>query len=154
MLPYRIEIVGPQGGITKISPVDIWLTMPGRVEVAGFRTQPDKAWPIFEEGGGLRYRCRVGQAYAPERFLAEKETRLENALWEALNVMQERIELSRRMAARARENGHLGVADRFDARAADSEEHCAVLRDLVYRTARGAPLEAKRTAARKRKRQG
>jgi hypothetical protein len=51
MLPYRIEIVGPRGGITRISPVDIWLTMPGRVEAAGFRTQPDKDWPILEEGG-------------------------------------------------------------------------------------------------------
>ena len=51
MLPYRIEIVGPLGGITRISPVDTWLTMPGRAEVAGFRTQPDKDWPIFEESG-------------------------------------------------------------------------------------------------------
>lgn len=51
MLPYRIEIVGPLGGITRVSPVDIWLTMPGRVEAAGFRTQPDKDWPIFEESG-------------------------------------------------------------------------------------------------------
>jgi Family of unknown function (DUF5906) len=51
MLPYRIEIVGPLGGITRVSPVDIWLTMPGRAEAAGFRTQPDKDWPIFEENG-------------------------------------------------------------------------------------------------------
>ena len=39
MLPYRIEIVGPRGGITKVSPVDIWLTHAGRVEAAGFRTR-------------------------------------------------------------------------------------------------------------------
>jgi hypothetical protein len=51
MLPYRIESVGPRGGIIKVSPVDIWLKMPGRVEVAGFRTQPDKEWPLFEESG-------------------------------------------------------------------------------------------------------
>ena len=51
MLPYRIEVVGPNGGITKLSPVDTWLTVPGRVEVAGFRAQPDKDWPIFEENG-------------------------------------------------------------------------------------------------------
>ena len=52
MLPYRIEVVGPRGGLTKkISPVDIWLTLPERVEVAGFRTQPDKPWPTFTEDG-------------------------------------------------------------------------------------------------------
>ena len=51
MLPYRIEIVGPLGGITRVSPVDIWLTMPGRIDAAGFRTQPDKDWPTFTEAG-------------------------------------------------------------------------------------------------------
>ena len=51
MLPYRIETVGPRGGITRLSPVDTWLATPGRVEVAGFRTEPDKPWPTFVEGG-------------------------------------------------------------------------------------------------------
>jgi len=55
MLPYRIETVGPRGGVTRLSPVDTWLAMPGRVEVAGFRTQPDKPWPTFIGDDGKRY---------------------------------------------------------------------------------------------------
>jgi uncharacterized protein DUF5906 len=45
LLPYRIII-----DQTKFSPLDLWLTMPERVEVAGFRTAPDKPWPTFGEG--------------------------------------------------------------------------------------------------------
>jgi len=55
MLPYRIETVGPRGGITRLSPVDTWLATPGRVEVAGFRTEPDKPWPTFVGSDGKCY---------------------------------------------------------------------------------------------------
>jgi hypothetical protein len=55
MLPYRLEIIGPRGGVTRLSPVNTWLATPGRVEVAGFRTQPDKPWPTFIGDDGKRY---------------------------------------------------------------------------------------------------
>jgi uncharacterized protein DUF5906 len=47
LLPYRIT---NSAGI-KISPLDLWLTLPDRIEVAGFRTAPDKPWPTFTENG-------------------------------------------------------------------------------------------------------
>jgi hypothetical protein len=53
MLPYRLEVVGPRGGITRISPVETWLSTPGRIETAGFRTRPDRPWPAFTEEGQL-----------------------------------------------------------------------------------------------------
>lgn len=51
MLPYRLERIGPRGAITRISPVDTWLSMPGRIEIAGCRMAPDKPWPTFTEDG-------------------------------------------------------------------------------------------------------
>jgi hypothetical protein len=46
LLPYRItDSTG-----AKVSPLDLWLTLPDRIEVAGFRTAPDKPWPTFVEG--------------------------------------------------------------------------------------------------------
>jgi two-component system chemotaxis response regulator CheB len=117
---------------------------------------PECSGPIWEERGGIRYRCRTGHAYSAEFFFKAKEKKLESALWEALNVMQERIELSKRMAARARENGHDGVAERFASRATDAEENAALLRDLVYRSdgtlpMDELPLEAQKQARRKRR---
>ncbi|MCA1665366.1 MAG: chemotaxis protein CheB [Myxococcales bacterium] len=95
---------------------------------------PECSGPIWEENRGLRYRCRTGHRFSADFFFKEKERKLEGALWEALNIMQERAELSKRMAARARENGHEGVAERFDSRVADAEENAALLRDVVYRS--------------------
>jgi hypothetical protein len=46
LLPYRIT---NNAGV-KISPLDLWLTLPDRIEVAGFRTAPNKPWPTFIEG--------------------------------------------------------------------------------------------------------
>ena len=81
--------------------------------------------PIWEECGGIYYRCRTGHRYSAE------------------------------LAARARENGHDGVAERFDSRAADAEQNAALLRDLVYRSdgtvpVDEVPLEASKQPRRKR----
>jgi hypothetical protein len=37
----------------KVSPLDLWLTLPDLIEVAGFRTAPDKPWPNFVEGDAV-----------------------------------------------------------------------------------------------------
>jgi len=47
LLPYRIT----NNAGAKISPLDLWLTLPDRVEVTSFRTAPDKPWPTFTENG-------------------------------------------------------------------------------------------------------
>jgi hypothetical protein len=46
LLPYRIS----HSSGAKVSPLDLWLTLPDRIEVAGFRTAPNKPWPTFIEG--------------------------------------------------------------------------------------------------------
>ncbi len=101
---------------------------------------PDCNGPIWSTEDHM-YRCRVGHRFSADAFFKQKEKRLESALWEALNIMQERIDVCRRMAARARENGHARVAERYDARARDTEENAAILRDLVYRSEGALPID-------------
>jgi hypothetical protein len=55
--------------------------------------------------------------------------------------MQERIELSHRMAARARENGHETTAARYELRASETAENAALLRDLIYRSDGALPID-------------
>jgi hypothetical protein len=54
-------------------------------------TCPDCSGPIYEirDGKLLRYRCRVGHAYTAENILEEKGEALENALYVALNALEE-----------------------------------------------------------------
>ena len=130
---------------------------PQREELSSF-VCPECNGPIWQTGG-RSYRCRVGHRFSSEQFFAHKEKRLESALWEALNVMQERVDLSHRMAARARENGHRDIAERYESRAGDTAETAAMLRELVYRAGGVLPVDDEpngrrrpRKAQRRRKR--
>lgn len=51
MQPYCGEEVGPRGGVTKINPVDVWLSNANRVVVAWQRMRPDKERPVYDEHG-------------------------------------------------------------------------------------------------------
>lgn len=63
---------------------------------------------IDEQGGEIRFRCRNGHAYTVNGMLDEQSTNLENSLQAALRILDNRIDLVRRMAARARERGETG----------------------------------------------
>lgn len=83
------------------------------------------------EGDLLRFRCRVGHAYAPETLYQEQGLALESALWAALRALEEQASLGRRMAARARGLGQVKSAVRFDERAESSEQQARVVRETL-----------------------
>jgi len=70
-------------------------------------------WKIHD-GNLLRFRCRVGHAYTAETVLAGKETALEDALWAALNTLEESAQISRAMAQRAQERGNVRLATHYE----------------------------------------
>ena len=76
------------------------------------------------DGHLLRFRCRVGHAYAPETLHNEQKGALEAALWAALRALEEQAALGRRIATRARERRQVKTATRYDERA-EAAEHQA-----------------------------
>jgi two-component system, chemotaxis family, protein-glutamate methylesterase/glutaminase len=91
------------------------------------------------DGTLLRFRCRVGHAFAPETLYTEQRTALEGALWAALRPLEEQAALSRRMAVRARELGHSKSAIRHDERAHAAQTQARTVRDALRL---GAPPKA------------
>jgi two-component system chemotaxis response regulator CheB len=83
------------------------------------------------DGDLLRFRCRVGHAYAPETLYLQESAALEGALWAALRALEEQAALSHRMAARARELGQARSALRYEERAHASEEQAMTVRDAL-----------------------
>ena len=65
-------------------------------------TCPECNGAIWElrEGDLVRYRCRVGHAYSAEAFVNSQRESVEAAMWAALEMLEERVELLRRMAER------------------------------------------------------
>jgi two-component system chemotaxis response regulator CheB len=97
---------------------------------------PECAGPLYEidDGGLLRFRCRVGHAYTAESMLEGKSEVLESALYLALNTLQESATMSERLAARANGQGHDRAAASFEERAREARRSAAVIRQVLTDT--------------------
>jgi two-component system, chemotaxis family, protein-glutamate methylesterase/glutaminase len=87
-----------------------------------------------EEGTITRYRCHVGHAYSPASLDVDQGEALEATLWAALRALEERAELFRRLARRAKEGST--VASRFEAKAREVEQHAGSLRGIILSSGR------------------
>lgn len=82
-------------------------------------TCPDCNGVLVEEtqGNFVLYRCRVGHSFAPETLHERKSVEIEDALWSAIQVLEEQCELTERVARRARNAGNGILASRMERRA-------------------------------------
>jgi two-component system chemotaxis response regulator CheB len=79
----------------------------------------------------LRFRCRVGHAFAADSLLQGQSTEVERALWVALSALEERAALSRRIADRLRGSGSHHRAEQYDAAVKEAETNGRLLRDMI-----------------------
>ena len=70
-------------------------------------TCPECSGALWEvkERDLIQYRCRVGHVYSLESMLAEQARSVEAALWAGVAALEERAQLMRRIADRARTRG-------------------------------------------------
>lgn len=87
----------------------------------------------IQEGGLIRFRCRVGHAWSAESLLAQQSTAYEGALWMALRSLEEKAALTGNLADRARERGHHLSAQSFDSSVAETRHAAELVRELIDR---------------------
>jgi two-component system chemotaxis response regulator CheB len=94
---------------------------------------PECKGSLFEirDGGVVRYRCRVGHSFGSETLLEKQTEQVEEALWTALQVLNERASLSRRTAERLERRGSSAVAERFREAASESDRLAAVVSSVL-----------------------
>ena len=94
-------------------------------------TCPECGGAIYElaDGGITSYRCRVGHVYGSDTFVVEQSKTVENSLWAALRLLEERAVLMRRLAER---HGRYEQSARsFSEKADELEGHAAELTHLL-----------------------
>lgn len=87
-------------------------------------------WEV-EQGGLLRFRCRVGHVYSPESMISFQTDEVDRALWVALRTLEERAALAHRLAERGRDRQHTWVDKAFTARANETEAEAQQIRRLL-----------------------
>ena len=83
----------------------------------------------------LRFRCRTGHAWSAENLVAQQDGDVEEALWTALRVLEERAEMSRRLAEMATTAGRGWSQEHFVGRAEDASRSAELLRAVLRREA-------------------
>jgi two-component system chemotaxis response regulator CheB len=79
----------------------------------------------------LRFRCRVGHAYTADGAVQAQGETVEAALWTALRALQERAQLSERLAARVGGAGAKQSQARFTEFAREAREQAEVIRRVL-----------------------
>jgi two-component system chemotaxis response regulator CheB len=113
-------------------------------------------WQI-DEDKLVRFQCHVGHRYSPESLVMQQDDRVEDALWTAVRVLEERADLRRRMASQTEAAGLAAVAESFAQQAEAAELQANQIRDLLANPGTDAPTTEAQTvelpARRKRSRQ-
>lgn len=86
-----------------------------------------------EQDDFLHFRCHVGHAFSEETLFASQSRALEGALWSAVRALEEKAELSRRLAEQCGHRGlHLAVTQ-FECAAREAEHGSSILRQTLLK---------------------
>lgn len=90
-------------------------------------------WEL-KDGELVRYRCRIGHAYAPESLMDHQWSHVEDALGIAYRALEESSALSKRLGERAKTQGLGEVARLYAEKQADADARAKVIRAALEPT--------------------
>lgn len=103
---------------------------PGEPSAFGCPACGGVLWELGDEEI-LRFRCRVGHAYSAAGAVDAQGESVEAALWTALRALQERAQLSERLAERVGSAGAEQSRARFESFAREAREQADVIRRVL-----------------------
>jgi two-component system, chemotaxis family, protein-glutamate methylesterase/glutaminase len=94
---------------------------------------PDCGGALWESVNGhlVRYRCHVGHAYTADSMVGAQAAVVEAAMWTAVRALQEKAELSRRLAERSERRGLDRLAARYRSAVEKAERGSEAIRQLL-----------------------
>jgi two-component system, chemotaxis family, protein-glutamate methylesterase/glutaminase len=87
-------------------------------------------WEVHD-GDLLRFACRVGHSFSADSMLEDQKDAVERALWAAMRSLEERADLTKRLAKRAEQQGHRHAVRRFQHQSEAARNNADVLRAIL-----------------------
>jgi two-component system chemotaxis response regulator CheB len=84
-----------------------------------------------QDGETLRFRCHTGHAFNVNAILSEQKSELEDSLWVAVRVIEERKKLLERLARRSKERGNEQTTERFIRQVEELQRHEMAIRGSI-----------------------
>lgn len=88
----------------------------------------------MQEGNRFRFRCHTGHAYSTESLISEYDEAIEDALWNSIRALQEKVLLVQHLAQHAREQNDPGRAAELERRADEAHDRSERVRRVVLET--------------------
>jgi two-component system chemotaxis response regulator CheB len=93
-------------------------------------------WEI-KEGDHMHYRCHIGHAFSQNELLKSQYESLNETLWVALRMMEERKNLLKKISKEEKQKNMHVLANMHTERANELEEHINKLKELLFNMASG-----------------
>jgi two-component system, chemotaxis family, protein-glutamate methylesterase/glutaminase len=87
-------------------------------------------WELAE-GGSFRFRCHTGHGFTPDSLLSGQNGNVEQALWSAVRLFQERATLHRKLAGQMSGKGLARIGRQYEEQAQEEESRSITLRQLL-----------------------
>ena len=112
-------------------------------------TCPECKGPLWElhDGKLVRFRCRQGHAFTADTMLNGQSEAVEDALWTALNILQENLQMLYKLAGDAHRRRFSTLASRFEDQAQERAKQMETLRQVLLNGKQGLAAEPPITSA-------
>jgi len=88
-------------------------------------------WQIGKTEPLMRFRCHIGHSYTANVFLAEQTQNLENCLWSAVRVMEEKVTFLRHLSDQMKNYNLTTSATKYEDHAKNMDKEVTTIRELI-----------------------
>ncbi len=88
-------------------------------------------WQIGKTEPLMRFRCHIGHSYTANVFLAEQTQNLENSLWSAVRVMEEKVTFLRHLSEQMKNYNLATTATKYEDNAKNMDKEVTTIRELI-----------------------
>lgn len=133
--PLLVKLTQRDAATDRVTPPVVSETPARPIAVSEIRdvafSCPECHGVLLPDENDVHFRCRVGHAFGAEALAHEQHEQIEQALWAALNVLEENETLTSRIVQREQQHGRTRNAETFEEMRRSSAKRAEFIRTVL-----------------------